>query len=332
MISIIVPVYNRDYCLSRCLDSIMYQTFTDWECVLVDDGSTDGTLEVCHCYEKADLRFRIYNQPNRGVSVARNRGLEFSRGEYIAFIDSDDWIDQNYLQLLYESAGNGIMPLCGYHVQQRDGGSMNVTIQNNLYLMDSNIAELLTEQLSGGLLAGPICKLYDRNIIGTNRLRFPSGINWGEDLIFNYAYYQHIEGIRGVSYNLYHVVQEIESLSVKAKYAFFLTDHLRLWKSVSLFILAKDIDVPPAVNVRMEKWYRLLFSQQIAGVLYVHDRLSWKQRYERMNYLIQSADRENFKKYRFKRLKGFLVYHRLSVLIFIFYEVKFFLMKQLTNK
>lgn len=67
-------------------------------------------------------------------------------------------------------------------------------------------------------------------------------------------------------------------------------------------------------------------------ILYVHDRLSWKQRYERMNYLIQSADRGNFKKYRFKRLKGFLVYHRLSVLIFIFYEVKFFLMKQLTNK
>lgn len=331
MISIIIPVYNRDFCLPRCLDSVMYQTFTDWECILIDDGSTDGTLEVCRRYEKLDSRFRVYSQPNGGASVARNRGLEFSRGAYVAFIDSDDWVYPDYLQLLYGSAGSGIMPLCGMHMQQGDGRSVNLTIQNSLYLMDNGIAELLTEHLFDGLLAGPVCKLYDRNIIETNRIRFPSGVNWGEDLIFNYAYFQYIEGIRGVPYDLYHVIKGEESLSMKAKYDFFLTDHLKLWKSVSRFLLVKGIDTP-ALNLLMEKYYIILFLQQIAGVLYVHDRLSRIQRYKRINSLMQSVDREKFKIYRFKSLKSFLVYHRLSALIFIFYEVKSFFKKQLTNK
>lgn len=323
-ISIIIPVYNRDFCLSRCLDSVMYQTFTDWECILIDDGSTDGTLEVCHRYQETDSRFRVYSQPNGGASVARNRGLEFSKGEYVAFIDSDDWIDPDYLQLLYESARSGIMPLCGMHVQQGDGRSEYITIQDGLFLMDNNFAELLTEHLFNGLLGGPVCKLYDRNIIGTNHIRFLPGINWGEDLIFNYTYYQYIEGIKGVPYDLYHVIKEEESLSVKAKYDFFFTDHLRLWNSVSRFLLVKGIDIP-ALNLLMEKYYVILFLQQIAGILYVHDRLSRIQRYERMNCLIQSVDREKFKRYHLKDLKSFLVYHKLSVLIFILYEVKFFL-------
>lgn len=80
LISIIIPVYNRAYCLSRCLDSVLDQTFTNWECILIDDGSTDETLSVCRHYVNRDSRFRVYSQPNGGVSAARNRGLEYALG------------------------------------------------------------------------------------------------------------------------------------------------------------------------------------------------------------------------------------------------------------
>lgn len=73
-ISVIIPIYNRTYCLARCLDSVLFQTFTDWECILIDDGSTDGSLSVCRHYAETDSRFRVYSQSNSGASVARNRG------------------------------------------------------------------------------------------------------------------------------------------------------------------------------------------------------------------------------------------------------------------
>ena len=81
-ISVIIPIYNRTYCLARCLDSVLFQTFTDWECILIDDGSTDGSLSVCRHYAETDSRFRVYSQSNSGASVARNRGVESSPLHY----------------------------------------------------------------------------------------------------------------------------------------------------------------------------------------------------------------------------------------------------------
>lgn len=130
MISVIIPIYNRDYCLSRCLESVLQQTFTNWECILIDDGSTDRTLSVCRTYVDKDSRFQVYSQPNGGVSAARNLALEHAGGEYIAFIDSDDWVEPNYLQVLYESTAKSVMPLCGMDVQPINGHKYNCSVQN----------------------------------------------------------------------------------------------------------------------------------------------------------------------------------------------------------
>lgn len=316
MISVIIPVYNRDYCLSRCLESVLQQTFADWECILIDDGSTDRTLSVCYSYVEKDSRFRVYSQPNGGVSVARNRGLEQACGEYIAFIDSDDWVDSDYLRLLYESVGKDIMPLCSMDVQCIDGYKINCSIQDILYRMDSNVVDLLTTDLFG-LLCGPSCKLYNRSVIEIHNVRFLSGISWGEDLIFNCTYFQYIDCIKGVPFHLYHLIRQENSLSMNAKYNYFLTDiNQRIWQSVSDLFLIKGIDCS-----FLNDYYINLLFQQITGVQYVRDQLPWVKRYKRMNYLIESADRGILKKYRFKNIRFLLVYYRLSVLVFICYEV-----------
>lgn len=100
MISIIVPVYNVEEYLEECLESIRQQTFTDIEVILVNDGSTDGSREICERYCEKDIRFRLINQENQGQSVARNRGFKESIGQYIMFVDSDDVIDTNVLEVL----------------------------------------------------------------------------------------------------------------------------------------------------------------------------------------------------------------------------------------
>lgn len=103
-ISIIVPVYNSSRYLEKCFDSIRDQTYTDFEVIVINDGSTDCSGEICDKYAELDNRFKIIHKENGGVSKARNIGIDNANGEYITFIDSDDWIDVDYLQEFIETA------------------------------------------------------------------------------------------------------------------------------------------------------------------------------------------------------------------------------------
>ena len=105
MISIVIPVYNSAKYLNDCIESIRRQKYNDWECILIDDGSSDGSSRICDEWAEVDKRFKAFHQPNSGVSTARNNGIKYVSGEYITFIDSDDWIDDNYLSTLIANGG-----------------------------------------------------------------------------------------------------------------------------------------------------------------------------------------------------------------------------------
>ena len=332
LISVIIPVYNRDYCLTRCLDSVRSQSFTDWECILVDDGSTDQTLSVCRRYAAADSRFRVYSQPNGGASVARKRGLELAQGGYIAFIDSDDWVEGDYLQLLYDSADENTMPFCGQEVKDSFGtfvreAPVKSDRSYRLDRSDHHLPGLLIEHLFGGVLTGPVCKLYNRNIIEKHHISFPPDIRWGEDLIFNCTYYLHISQLKGVPLSLYHVIKQKVSLTENSIYDFFLTDvNQRLCDCVFDFSKAKSLD-DPAYKAHIVDYYVLLFFRTISGVLCVHEQVPWRKRYERMKWLVIRADRDKFKKSMFRPdilgYKSMAGYFRMPVLLFLFYEIKY---------
>ena len=101
-ISIIVPVYNVEKYLERCLNSIKNQTFSDWECILIDDGSPDNSGKICDDYAARDKRIMVKHQKNGGVSKARNIGLGSATGEYVTFLDSDDWLDSNAFAIYHD--------------------------------------------------------------------------------------------------------------------------------------------------------------------------------------------------------------------------------------
>ena len=107
MISIVIPVYNAESYLDECVSSVISQTYQDWECILVDDGSTDGSADICDKWCAKDCRISVIHQENRGVLTARNQGIEKAKGDYITFIDSDDWVNSEYLADMYNGMALG---------------------------------------------------------------------------------------------------------------------------------------------------------------------------------------------------------------------------------
>ena len=103
-ISVIIPVYNAESTLRRCVDSVLAQTFTDFECLLINDGSKDKSGEICDEYARKDSRVKVFHKENGGVSSARNVGLDNARGEWVSFVDSDDWVEGDILESMYKTA------------------------------------------------------------------------------------------------------------------------------------------------------------------------------------------------------------------------------------
>ena len=104
LISVIIPVYNTESYIGVCLESLVKQTYTNFEVLMIDDGSTDNSGKICQEYTESDSRFHYYRKENGGVSSARNLGIEYSRGDYLTFVDSDDWIEPTYVEDLYRAA------------------------------------------------------------------------------------------------------------------------------------------------------------------------------------------------------------------------------------
>ena len=128
VISIIVPVYNVERYLDRCIQSILVQSFKKFELVLINDGSTDNSLKICQKYREEDNRIVLISQPNKGLSAARNTGLENIHGEYVCFIDSDDFVEKNYLRSLYNNLekNKADISICEYFLTDEKGKKLSV--------------------------------------------------------------------------------------------------------------------------------------------------------------------------------------------------------------
>lgn len=180
LISVIVPVYKVEAYLSRCIDSILAQTFKDFELILIDDGSPDNCGKICDDYAKKDSRIFVIHQKNGGVSVARNNAIEWtlknSNSQWLTFIDSDDWIHPRYLELLYTAANNLNVDIsaCEY----KDAETMSSFSDITAYTTDKIISEefYINNQITA---VAPWCKLYKKSCFET--IRYPVGIRYEDE-------------------------------------------------------------------------------------------------------------------------------------------------------
>lgn len=203
LISIIVPIYNKEDYLRQCLDSIINQSYTNFEVLLVNDGSTDSSGIICQEYSERDSRFRYIEKKNGGVSSARNLGLELSEGAYITFIDSDDWIEFNYLEVLYNALreNNTDVAISSYKSYYLDGNfylRVYSSQEEEFLRIGKRNRDVFLEEFPklGKLNHDFHCiasKLFKRELLESQK--FDESINYGEDLYFFFNLYLKIQSI-----------------------------------------------------------------------------------------------------------------------------------------
>lgn len=200
-ISIIVPVYNAEKDLTRCIDSILSQTFTDFELLLVDDGSDDNSLAVCNRYALLDPRIIVLQKANGGPSSARNSGLDAASGEWIAFSDADDYVESNWLESIVDyTNGDHNLISYGFFCHRSDS-----TISEIIPQAYSGDGKGYTEAMSSSYMFGSLwTKLFKKQIIDNYALRFNQRIRFREDEEFVLRYLIHSHKCRIVEVALYH--------------------------------------------------------------------------------------------------------------------------------
>ena len=201
-VSVIVPVYNVEPYLRRCLDSILAQTFTDFEAILVDDGSTDGSGAICDEYAAMDNRFMVVHQENKGVAKARLTAFEHSRGELITFIDADDYVSDNYIKHLYDGiCKNGVDVSCCQVVNVQNSRQKIDTRPTLGYFDKKGIDRILSESFlyhHGRRLAGMhlyLCGKMIRRCYVREILEGGAGLWYGEDMVGVFVLMQRISSI-----------------------------------------------------------------------------------------------------------------------------------------
>ena len=209
-LSIIVPVYKVEKYLPRCIDSILAQTFGDFELILIDDGSPDGCGRICDEYARKDKRIVVIHQKNMGVSAARNAGLDIARGRYIGFVDSDDWIEpQMYEAMMDAIRENGAdMAVCGVRYADEDGKFTRADrLSEGVYTRAGLLEDVfaMPNKLGGGCCN----KVFDASKIAS--VRFKVGMTIAEDALYLFDCFMRIDGAVKIGDALYNVYERCGS-------------------------------------------------------------------------------------------------------------------------
>lgn len=256
-ISVIVPVYNVEKYLSRCLDSLLSQTYEDFEVLLIDDHSPDNSLEICNQYAKKDARIRVLRtEKNGGASVARNVGLNASKGQYISFVDSDDYLEPNYFELLLKNLEQTDADICQCSYREVVGEVVGEKV-------DAEFVDTYTGEQALSFMYGVNTnifnfllwnKLYKKETIGD--LRFIEGLRC-EDAIFISQVMVNAKRITVFSDQLYYYYRHSDSVMGKmdADLKDLIKSHILAYREVAISMEGESNHLKTLVNARLAIFY-----------------------------------------------------------------------------
>ena len=218
-ISIIVPIYNVEKYLEKCISSLLDQSFTDFELILVNDGSPDNCGKICDDFKEKDSRIKVIHLENGGVCRARNKGMELATGDFYVFVDSDDWVEKDFMKDFVDNLEDDetlIIQDCN-----RDNDEKSEThffgFQNKSFVLKEDFGKLFHENahyVPGGY---PWNKLYSAKIIKENNLQFDPAIKLADDEKWNFEYLVHIKKLKFVENANYHYIYNPGSISNQAR-------------------------------------------------------------------------------------------------------------------
>jgi glycosyltransferase involved in cell wall biosynthesis len=322
LISVIVPVYNSKNSLERCLDSILAQTFKNFECILVDDGSTDNSLDTANDYALKDNRVVVIHQENTGVSAARNKGIAVSQGTYIMFADSDDHILPDMMQKLYDTIETYRCDVvcCGYEhrgkIYSLLDGLYEISQAETVYRLEKN--ELF------GLIWN---KLYSAKILKDGHIQFPVGLSFGEDMFFNLYYFARVEKVFFIHDPLYIYCENPVSIT-KKRPSFELC--LFRFRNVSKGIIS-------LIELDGKNYINKILAMDFTYTVFLIRCLYYPQKMERETrnmvlHEIKIFYQDNPALHSFRSIRYFLFYSVLMILPLVIFDISASIFFTLTEK
>ncbi|MEG1003857.1 MAG: glycosyltransferase family 2 protein [Clostridium sp.] len=264
LVSVVIPVFNCEKYINRCLDSVLEQTYNNIEIILVNDGSKDKSSTLISEYVKTDSRIKLINQRNTGPSEARNNGISKCSGEYIVFLDADDYIDKKYIELLLKKIleCNCDIVACGYNEITNRGTQQF----NEFYFHEEEIAKDIFSTYVckgiGGTLWG---KIFRRDIIYTNNIKMDSNIFMCEDLLFNLEYCYYANSFRAIKECLYYYNRENESSITKNININYLVNNINVSKKIEYWLEKIFINKSLIDELIVERIYGMIKALIING-------------------------------------------------------------------
>lgn len=258
LVSVIIPVYNASKHISQCLESVLGQSYKNLQIICIDDHSTDSSLEILYSYAKQDSRITVLTKKNEGVSIARNRGIAEAIGEYILFVDSDDWIEKDTCEIAVDSAMRGKYDIVMWaYIRERNGEHLSKRIYNTdmVFKTQSDVRNNLHRRMVGILgseLARPedadaLCtvwgKLYNAKLIKDNNILFYDirKIGTYEDGLFNLDCFYYAKSVLFLNRYLYHYRRTDNDSITNAYNSMMRTQWLRLFQILDNYISEKQL-------------------------------------------------------------------------------------------
>lgn len=291
--SVIIPVYNSEQFLMNSLNSLINQNFKDFEAIMINDGSTDRSEEICRSYVIKDARFILINQINSGVSKARNVGIDKSKGKYIVFLDSDDQYEQDYLKAFYEIINK--YPLydnywCGFNIIRNKKSIKNTVLNSEEVTINSkkNIMALHSQWMDSTLWN----KAFKSEIIKQFHISMKEDISLGEDMLFNYEYLDHCNSKIVIINKYLYKYMQFNSNSLDTKYREDLKD---IYDYLDNIILAYLIKWKVNKNEITQYYNAVFYSQEkiLKNTFSNESRLTLLEKYHYNNMILKS---DKFKK------------------------------------
>ena len=327
-ISIIVPIYNAEEWLEKCVNSIVEQTYFNIEILLINDGSTDKSLEICKKFENKDNRIKVIDKKNEGVSKTRNLGIEKATGQYIKFVDSDDWLEKNTCEELIKivKEEKTDLVICGLNIYKNNELLRTPHLEKRIIEIKKNIKEF---EYIYKVFASPCNKLYRKDKIAEN---FRLNLDIGEDLLFNIKYLENIEKISVTDKCLYNVCLDNED-SLNRKFRKDKLDVNLDLTSMELEFCKKNYQCNIKEMSFLYNKYILLLHAYLLQMIYIVDKKSMKKMIKK--YINDKRIKEACNVIKFDRIDynffRILIKRKQVLLIYYFIKLKTIILGEIQN-
>lgn len=280
-ISIILPVYNAEGTIERCLDSILRQTYTDYEILAINDGSSDNSLQLLLKYANKDSRIKVIDKHNEGVSATRNKGLKLAQRKWITFCDADDEVLPDWLHAMAENMNDTDFVASGIHFIENDGTEYDKKLSHlhstNIHHINSNIGSLIDELITKEVFGFTWCKLFRRDVIEKYNIYFNPKVNFREDELWCVTYFEHVQSWTTISYIGYRYHLPIAKKSYKGKFTDFVLPIFEVYHHI----------FPNGLTSTTAKFYYNLIRDMLSQSI-CNDKHTSKELTECFNYILLS--------------------------------------------